>query len=113
MTSTVPTGRGLSASLSRHFVPGYDQPVPPGQKPFAYLGPRIELALMGFQPQESPPRRRALKGRLQFGHLQKFRSGNLRPEGGCPYAPSASGLPLPLPGEKSPDVNFGSFIAPE
>jgi len=23
---------GLSGSLSRHFVPGYDQPVPPGQK---------------------------------------------------------------------------------
>jgi hypothetical protein len=31
MTSTVPPGRGLSASLPRHFVPGYDQPVPPGQ----------------------------------------------------------------------------------
>jgi hypothetical protein len=35
-TSTVPPGRGLSASLPRHFVPGYDQPVPPGQKPFAH-----------------------------------------------------------------------------
>jgi CxxC motif-containing protein (DUF1111 family) len=34
MTSTVPLGRGVSASLSRHFVPGYYQPVPPGQKPF-------------------------------------------------------------------------------
>ena len=31
-----PSGRGLSASLPRHFVPGYVQPVPPGQKPFAY-----------------------------------------------------------------------------
>src|ERR1700722_13941387 len=31
MTSTVPPGRNLSASLPRHFVPGYDQPVPPGQ----------------------------------------------------------------------------------
>src|ERR1700720_816414 len=26
-----PSRRGLSASLPRHFVPGYDQPVPPGQ----------------------------------------------------------------------------------
>ena len=29
--STVPSGRGLSASPPRHFVPGYYQPVPPGQ----------------------------------------------------------------------------------
>jgi len=35
-TSTVPPGRDLSASLPRHFVPGYYQPVPPGQKPFAH-----------------------------------------------------------------------------
>jgi hypothetical protein len=35
MTSTVPPGRGRSASLPRHFVPGYCQPVPPGQEPFA------------------------------------------------------------------------------
>src|SRR6202030_4561829 len=26
-----PSGTGLSASLPRHFVPGYYQPVPPGQ----------------------------------------------------------------------------------
>src|SRR5271155_5141613 len=37
MTSTVPLGRGLSASLPRHFVPGYyqlslrDKSFPPGQ----------------------------------------------------------------------------------
>ncbi len=31
-----PSRTGLSALLPRHFVPGYDQPVPPGQKPFAY-----------------------------------------------------------------------------
>jgi hypothetical protein len=31
----------------RHFVPGYDQPVPRGQKPFAIQGPRIKLALTG------------------------------------------------------------------
>jgi hypothetical protein len=34
--STVPPERSLSASLLRHFVPGYYQPVPPGQKPFAH-----------------------------------------------------------------------------
>jgi len=26
----------VSASLPRHFVPGYYQPVPPGQKPFTH-----------------------------------------------------------------------------
>ena len=31
-----PPGRSLSPSLPRHFVPGYHQLVPPGQKPFAY-----------------------------------------------------------------------------
>src|SRR4029078_13697070 len=31
-----PQGRSLSPSLPRHFVPGYYQPVPPGQKPFVY-----------------------------------------------------------------------------
>jgi hypothetical protein len=30
-TSTVPPGRGVSASLSRYFVPGDDRAVPPGQ----------------------------------------------------------------------------------
>jgi hypothetical protein len=30
-------------------VPGYYQPVPPGQKPFAHRGaPRIKFALWGF-----------------------------------------------------------------
>ena len=33
-----PSGTGLSASLPRHFVPAYYQPVPPGQKPFAHRG---------------------------------------------------------------------------
>ena len=45
MTSTVPPGRDLSASLPRHFVLGYYQPVPPGQKSFA--NHRIELAFVG------------------------------------------------------------------
>ena len=48
MTSTVPPGRGLSASLTRHFVPGYDQPVPPGQNRFspsiALFGQAVPLA---------------------------------------------------------------------
>jgi hypothetical protein len=44
MTSAVPPGRGLSASLPRHFVPGYYQPVPPGQKAIRPLkGPSIKL----------------------------------------------------------------------
>jgi hypothetical protein len=34
MTSTVPPGRSRFTSIPRHFVPGYYQPVPPGQKPF-------------------------------------------------------------------------------
>jgi hypothetical protein len=42
-----PSGTGLSASLPRHFVPGYYHPVPPGQKPFAHRRPRIKLARMG------------------------------------------------------------------
>ena len=31
----------------RHFVPGYYQPVPPGQKPLTHRAPRIKLALAG------------------------------------------------------------------
>ena len=34
----------------RHFMPGYYQPVPPGQKPFAHRRSLIKLALMGPQP---------------------------------------------------------------
>src|SRR5271165_345398 len=50
-------GAYFQAHLPRHFVPGYYQPVPPGQKPFAHRTPRIKLALMGFQPWEpSNPR---------------------------------------------------------
>jgi hypothetical protein len=41
-------GAYFQAHLPRHFVPGYYQPVPLGQKPFAHIqGPRIQLALMG------------------------------------------------------------------
>jgi hypothetical protein len=45
--STVPPGRGLSASLSRHFVPGYYRAVPPGQNHSPIEAPRIKSALMG------------------------------------------------------------------
>ena len=31
------TGDRLEGRFPRRFVPGYDQPVPPGQKPFALL----------------------------------------------------------------------------
>jgi hypothetical protein len=31
-----PTGRFSRGTLPRHFVPGYDQPVRPGQKPFSH-----------------------------------------------------------------------------
>ena len=34
----------------RHFVPGYDQPVPPGQSHSPIEGPCIKLALMGNSP---------------------------------------------------------------
>jgi hypothetical protein len=43
MTSTVPPRRGLSASLPRHFVPGYYQPVPPGQNCIATQAVRAWL----------------------------------------------------------------------
>ena len=45
--STVPPGRGLSASLPRHFVPGYYRAVPPGQNHSPSEAPRIKSALMG------------------------------------------------------------------
>jgi hypothetical protein len=45
-----PAGTGYFPHESRHFVPGYYQPVPPGRKALAYPGPRIKLALMGVPP---------------------------------------------------------------
>ena len=35
------------SKLQRHFVPGYYQPVPPGQKPFGPRAPRLKLTRMG------------------------------------------------------------------
>ena len=46
----------------RHFVPGYYQPVPPGQKPLTHRAPRIKLALMGRAPAWS--RRQTSDGRV-------------------------------------------------
>jgi hypothetical protein len=45
-----PTGRFFGWRRPRHFVPGYNRTVPPGQKPFAHQsikGPRAKSALMG------------------------------------------------------------------
>jgi hypothetical protein len=39
------TGRFFGGALPRHFVPGYDHAVPPGQKPFAHRKPSHKLAL--------------------------------------------------------------------
>jgi hypothetical protein len=49
MTSTVPPGRGLSMSLSRHFVPGYDRAVPPEQN---------QLGRIPFRGNKAGPRAR-------------------------------------------------------
>jgi hypothetical protein len=62
-TSTVPSGTGLSGSLPRHFVPGYDHTVPPpGQKPFAHrrashgkVSAYVAWALRALQAKPSRP----------------------------------------------------------
>src|SRR5271166_3308263 len=48
--SIVPLGRGYFSHNPRHFVPGYYQPVPPGQKPFGPRAPRLKLTRMGACP---------------------------------------------------------------
>src|SRR5271166_2634920 len=48
--SIVPLGRGYFPHNPRHFVPGYYQPVPPGQKPFGPRAPRLKLTRMGACP---------------------------------------------------------------
>jgi hypothetical protein len=45
----VPPGRGFSAWLPRHFVPGYYQPVPPGQKPFAHRKASHAISAYGVE----------------------------------------------------------------
>jgi hypothetical protein len=40
----------LGGDEPRHFVPGYDRTVPPGQKPFTHRRTRTKLALMGLDP---------------------------------------------------------------
>jgi hypothetical protein len=46
-----PAGTGLFSHDSRHFVPGYYQAVPLGQKTCSPPRLRIKLALMGHRPQ--------------------------------------------------------------
>src|SRR5271166_438123 len=48
--SIVPLGPGYFRHNRRHFVPGYYQPVPPGQKPFGPRAPRLKLTHMGARP---------------------------------------------------------------
>ncbi len=52
-TFTLLSVRTFRRTCPRHFVPGYNRAVPPGQKPFALREPCIKLALMGFQPGEN------------------------------------------------------------
>src|ERR1700688_1614510 len=74
MSSTVPPGRGLSASLPRHFVPGYYQPVPPGQISLSLRdkshspieGLRIKLALMSGSPSATTHLQRKQAGCLCY-----------------------------------------------
>ncbi len=62
-TFTLLLVRTFRRTFPRHFVPGYDRTVPPGQKPLASRGPYVKLALMGFLTREPPAQRVALKGR--------------------------------------------------
>jgi hypothetical protein len=47
--SIVPLGRGYFTDDPRHFVPGYDRAVPPGQI-HSTAEALLKLALMGFNP---------------------------------------------------------------
>jgi hypothetical protein len=44
----------LEGCFPRHFVPGYDQAVPPGQNTFSPAEALLKSALIGFQPWEAP-----------------------------------------------------------
>jgi hypothetical protein len=46
--SIVPLGRDYFPRESRHLVPGYYQPVPPGQKPFTPRAPHVKLTQVFF-----------------------------------------------------------------
>jgi hypothetical protein len=75
MTSTVPPGRGLSAFLPRHFVPGYDRPVPPGQNSDAGYGVWHWAAGFAFVPEgtlevgSAPPGDRERRMRAGLGAI--------------------------------------------
>jgi hypothetical protein len=78
---TVPYGTGLLGwRCPRHFVPGYDHTVPPGQ-----TGPVGRTPIVTWH--EMP---------LQFGHLPKITSGNLRPEGAGGLSPGFQPWEPPL-----------------
>jgi hypothetical protein len=49
MTSTVPPGWGPLSIATQALVPGYYQPVPPGQKPFAIEAPHNYLSAYGVK----------------------------------------------------------------
>ena len=71
MTSTVP-GRDVSGSIPRHFVPGYDQPVPPGQKHSPIEAPHNYLSAYAPDPTPQHPSTPALQypntAALQYGN---------------------------------------------
>ena len=58
-----PTGRFFRGTLPRHFVPGYDHPVPLGRNTFSAPRLRLSQRLWGFNPGDHPINRFALKGR--------------------------------------------------
>jgi|SRR5450432_181398 hypothetical protein len=74
--STVPWDGALWIA-TRHFVPGYYQPVPPGRKALAYPGPRIKLAPMGGTPYLRRPAVPVRSGSRHFGdrsYIKHFNS---------------------------------------
>ena len=53
----------------RHFVPGYGQPVPPGQKRFAIEGSRNYLSAYGLVPGASEAAKRVKRDALRTSFL--------------------------------------------
>jgi hypothetical protein len=45
-----PSGTGSLCIATRHFVPGYAQPVPPGQKPFTHRSASHQVSAYGVCP---------------------------------------------------------------
>jgi hypothetical protein len=70
----------MALNTYRHFVPGYDHPVPPGQKPFAHPPPRPSadprsLSSLGFltssTPLASPPLQSSLPNRPRWSRRDR------------------------------------------